>query len=219
MHPHHPLPLLAACLLLGALASSASAAVQEPADPAWITAARGTMAEVRVERRIYAQTGSATFMLRFRIVNRGPGTLWADCSSGSDVHPQQWGAIATAARGIVDETRAPRPTLDAAARKALVARIAGGGLAAIPSGGSLDLYREFDGGAGSGRIERATGPSVFVSTAGGCLVSDGTKVEDLSLEGEGFESHDVVVPAPVVPTLVAPLPAAPPKQAATPLAP
>ena len=56
---------------------------REPTDAAWAEFVRSELLEVRVERRLYQQSGNPHFLIRVRLTNRTDSALGVDLRDGS----------------------------------------------------------------------------------------------------------------------------------------
>ncbi len=185
----------------GTTASDADAAVAATGDGSWHEAARGELAVVELERRLYERAGDEHFFVRVRVRNLTDRPLGLDLRDyWTVVYPNQWGALATEGRQTIDESRMPARVLDAARCDDLRRGFAEGTLAALPAGGAAEYYREFN---ASGRADvdaQAVEPFLYVSLAGQTLVTDGENSENLPLEwgpSDATANTDLVLAAPV----------------------
>ena len=176
------------------------------ADGSWHEAARGTMAAVELERRLYERAGHEHFFVRVRVRNLTDRPLGLDLRDyWTVVYPNQWGALATERRDTIDESRMPARVLDAARCDDLRRGFVEGTLAALPAGGATEYYREFN---ASGRADvdaQAVERFLYVSLAGQTLVTDGENSENLPLEwgpSGSTANTDLVLAAPVAWTAV-----------------
>jgi hypothetical protein len=167
----------------GTAGTDADAVGATPADGQWHEAARGTLAAVQVERRLYERAGDEHFLVRVRVDNLADRPLGLELRDyWTVVYPNQWGALATEQRLTIDESRMPARVMDAARCHDLRRGFAAGELTAIPAGGAAEYYREFN---ASGRADvdaQAVERFVYASLAGQTLVTDGEDCENLPLD-------------------------------------
>ncbi len=213
-HPDDRFPRFARWLLPALLAAACSSrspappAVEEPAGEAapaeeapavggdWYPVAEDEQVAVRVERRLYQQAGHSHFLVRVRVDSRSDRPLGVDLRDyWAVIYPNQWGALREDHRSVIDEMRAYPKLLDAARCADLRRAFAAGDLTALPPGGAIEYYREFN---ASGRADvdaQATDPYLFVSLAGQTLVTDGAACDDLPAGEPG--GSDLIIAAPV----------------------
>lgn len=152
---------------------------------------------VQVERRLYERGGSKHFFVHVRIQNRRHVRIGVDLRDyWSVVYPNQWGALRSPHRTVIDERRARPKPLDAAgcaARKRAFS--AGSALSFVRPGGAVDYFREFN---ASGRADvnrQATLGFLFVSLAGQIDWTDGLRCETLPVGGPG--DSDLILTTPI----------------------
>jgi len=169
------------CITLGAfvLAACATPSPIDPGDVAWVEFAASDRAVVQIERRLYEQAGNPHFLIRVRVTNRGKRALGIDLRDAWRVfYPNQWGGLEGPERGHIDEEIVEPQALTPALKKRLKADYASKALDAIPAGGSIEYYREFNA-SGRADIDGTDSPYLFISIKGQLLLTNGTRVENL----------------------------------------
>ena len=164
-----------------------------PTDSAWAEFVRSELLEVRVERRLYQQSGNPHFLIRVRLTNRTDSALGVDLRDGSRVfHPNQWGGLDEPFRGIIDESYAEPQALTPELSARLIAEHQAKALVSIPAGESIEYFREFNA-SGRADVDAVDTPYLFVSIMGQLFVTDGVRVENLL----PMEAHAVYLRTPV----------------------
>jgi hypothetical protein len=158
---------------------------------------------VDVERRLYERPGDEHFLIRVRVRSVGERPLGLELRDyRTVVYPNQWGAQRGPRREVIDEGRMPARPLDDARCADLRHGFEAGELAALPPGGSVEYYREFNASDRADVDAQATEAYLFVSLAGQTLVTDGERCENLTLDwepdgdGEG-DGTDLILTAPI----------------------
>ena len=145
----------------------------------WFTLAPGRLVTAAAERALYEAPGQPHFYLRFRVANRTARPIGIDLRKYFDVlYPNQWGWSPEPTRGVIDERRANPKALTPAEIAALKVDFAAGQLTAIPPGGQVDFYRDFNA-SGRADVDKAPGKFLLIPLDGQVIASDGDSVEQL----------------------------------------
>jgi hypothetical protein len=155
-----------------------------------LTVRTGQLAAVSVERALYRGAGSR-FYIHVRIDNRVGSPIWVPVSDYTQsIYPMQWERSQLDHREVIDELREPHIPLD---RDRIREELLKGSMTRLQAAGRIDVYREFYGEAYQA-VDAAPGRWVLVALDGRVLVTDGTRVDDLTV-GEDEASRLLVVPA------------------------
>jgi hypothetical protein len=146
----------------------------------------GTLADVEVEKVLFAFPDRSRFFIGVNIVNKTHRVLGIDLSDRNKVlYPNQWAMSSDERRQGVDELRSAHQTMNAEAKAALIARFRARSLATIDPRRTIVYFHDL---SGPGDLSAALADSqnanawFIVSIDGQLQLTDGVDVENFHFE-------------------------------------
>jgi hypothetical protein len=187
-------------LLIAFIGVASALSADEPV--AWQRVIDGKMATVSVAKALFEQKDGKYSLAGFRVTNKTDQTIAVDLRSRNNcVWINQWSAIDTAEREIIDERRLVRPAFTKEDQAALASDFRTGTLVRIPAGKSVDYYCPFigeDKDSNRAAVERLMTKYVILSMDGELRLSDGEQSECLRCGEPGKADVSIARPVPWV---------------------
>ena len=184
----------------GAPQTAPGTSSEQPVQPARVLASSASV-RLLLPTDAFFREPSDGWSARFRVENRSPHTVYLDLAAPTLVHPNQYGAVTTPQRLLVDERHLLDEPLTDEELAALRATHADGDLTRLRAGEQLDVYVPFHG-TGAALFAGFATQHMFVSLDGylDMLTEDGS-AERLSLAWSDTRTNDdtdVVLAMPVI---------------------
>ena len=157
---------------------------------------KGDLVEVFVAKAIFHSSTSSNFVMKFRINNTSDKTVGIDLSNyWKVIYPNQWGTYNKPYREVInEETIVPDTTID---KVNLLDKFNSKSLTLIEPNQTVDYYRDWN---GSGEEITLANKDYFIiiSIDGQLLLTDGSEVENISLNNVDEEHRVVVLNYPIM---------------------
>ena len=163
----------------------------------WQVLAEGDLVRLEAQAVLYRAADGTQCLVRLRVTNVSAAPVGAAVTDDPlFVFPNQWSTSPEPRRRVIDELEFLPKAITTEERERVLGAYHASGLAAVPPGGSANYWRAFSGQCPSaGAVP--SGHYLIFSLSGRLRVTDGQRVEELTLLGAPPETRDVVMRPPL----------------------